>query len=76
MFQTHLAPTGEPYLRELDASLDDELKDSPQPHLLLADRLIPSIQLLDASRADFDVLFVYLPERWSSGFKGPVCDVD
>lgn len=70
VFQTRLAPAANHCRRELDAQLDGELKDCPAPGLLLADRLIRSIQLLDANRADFDVLFVYLPERWSAGFYG------
>lgn len=70
VFQTHLAPAAGHCRRELDAQLDGEMKDCPAPGLLLAERLIRSIQLLDANRADFDVLFIYLPERWSSGFYG------
>lgn len=70
VFQTRLAPAASHCRRELDGQLDGELKDSAAPGLLLAERLIRSIQLLDANRADFDVLFVYLPERWSSGFYG------
>lgn len=71
VFQTHLAPAANPCLRELDADLDARLKDSPVPELLLAERLIRAIQLLDANRADFDVLFIYLPDRWVAGFYGP-----
>ncbi len=70
VFQTHLAPATSSCLRELDAGLDDELRDHAAPELLLVERIIRAIQLLEANRADFDVLFIYLPERWSAGFYG------
>ena len=71
VFQTRLAPAAKACLSELDAGLDAELKDSPAPELLLSERIVRAIQRLEASRAEFDVLFIYLPERWSSGFYGP-----
>lgn len=71
VFQTHLVPAAKPCLRELDTDLDARLGNAPAPSLLLADRLIRAIQLLDAHRTEFDVLFVYLPERWADAFYGP-----
>lgn len=55
---------------ELDAALDEQLKSSERPHVVLAERLVRTVQLLDARRADFDVLFIYLPQRWSPYFFG------
>jgi hypothetical protein len=55
---------------ELDGSLDEDLKRSERPHVLLAERLVRTIQLLDARRTDFDVLFIYLPNRWSNSYVG------
>ncbi len=37
---------------------------------MLAERLVRAIQRLDAHRAEFDVLFVYIPQRWAPGYKG------
>lgn len=71
VFQTHLAPAAKSCLKELDDGLDGELKESTAPELLLNERIIRSIQLLDATRAEFDVLFIYLPERWADAFYGP-----
>jgi hypothetical protein len=70
VFQTKLVPASKNCLLELDANLDGELRDNAAPALLLAERIIRAIQLLDANRAEFDVLFIYLPQRWSPGFYG------
>jgi hypothetical protein len=59
---------------ELDQRLDAELAASPAPHIILADRLLRAVQTLEARRAEFDVLFVYIPQRWSPGFTGGVSD--
>lgn len=55
---------------ELDDSLDNEVQSSSDPHLVLSERLIRSIQSLVPFRTRFDVLFIYLPERWEPGFYG------
>jgi hypothetical protein len=55
---------------ELDAALEHEFQASASPHVVLADRLVRAIQSLDARRAEFDVLFIYLPHRWEPGYSG------
>jgi hypothetical protein len=55
---------------ELDRRLEQEFRASPTPHIVLADRLTRAIQSFDARRADFDVLFIYIPQRWASGYVG------
>jgi hypothetical protein len=70
VFQTKLVPASKNCLLELDANLDGELRDNAAPALLLAERIIRAIQLFDANRAEFDMLFIYLPQRWSQGFYG------
>ncbi len=55
---------------ELDRELEAEFKDSSQPHIVLADHLVRSIQHLQLLRHEFEVLFIYLPRRWNSGFVG------
>jgi hypothetical protein len=55
---------------ELDAQLERELCSSSKPHIVLADRLVRAIQEFEARRAEFDVLFIYLPERWAPGYIG------
>lgn len=59
---------------DLDAGLEAQIKASPAPHVVLADALTRAVHLLDARRSSFDVLFIYLPERWSMGFVGGVAE--
>lgn len=54
----------------LDAGLEKEFQGSPRPHIVLAEHLVRAIQRLEASRHEFDVLFVYIPQRWSAGYVG------
>jgi len=62
---------------EIDSHLETDLRASPAPHIVLADRLVRAIQRLEARRAEFDVLFIYLPQRWACGFTGgPTEDFD
>ncbi|WP_394438981.1 hypothetical protein ACGGKE_14720 [Sphingobium naphthae] len=61
---------------ELEPDLDALLRDAEMPHLLLADRLVRAIQQIEAFRTDFDVLYIYLPQRWQPGFKGAADDFD
>jgi hypothetical protein len=62
---------------ELDSGLETDLRASPTPHIVLADRLVRAIQSFEVRRAEFDVLFIYLPQRWVAGFHGgPAEDFD
>lgn len=55
---------------KLDERLEDALEASPTPHVILADRLAREIHLLQARRTDFDLVFIYIPARWSRAFVG------
>ena len=55
---------------ELDSEFETRFRTSSNPHVVLADRLVRSIQQLQARRLEFDVLFIYLPKRWNPGFTG------
>lgn len=55
---------------ELDAAFEDEFRKSSSPHVVLADRLVRAVQSLDARRSEFDVLYIYIPERWEPGYNG------
>jgi hypothetical protein len=70
VFNLDLRAAGKGCHIELDARLEQDLAESPRPHVVLSDRLVRSVQLLEARRADFDVLFIYLPERWSKSYVG------
>lgn len=70
VFGVHMTAAARPCHIELDGNLDAEFQTTPRPHVVLAERLVRAIQRLDAYRAEFDVLFIYLPQRWAAGYKG------
>jgi len=77
VFGMHMRGAGSGCHVELDGQLEDELRTSPTPHVILAERLVRAIQNLDARRTEFDVLFIYIPERWAPAFVGgPTDDFD
>lgn len=55
---------------QLDSRLEAEMRDSASPNVILADRLTRAIQTLEAAREAFDVVFIYVPLSWASGFSG------
>jgi len=55
---------------ELAPELEAQLADSPTPHILLADHLMRAIQIMIAHRDRFDIVFIYLPQRWLAAFTG------
>jgi len=59
---------------ETDEQLDAEFRTSSTPHIVLADRLLRVIHSLETRRSQFDVLFLYIPERWAPGFIGTAVD--
>lgn len=70
VFGLHMRGAGTGCHIELDKELESEFRDSSTPHVVLADRLIRAIQGLEAHRTKFDVLFIYIPQRWSPGYVG------
>ncbi|RUP29430.1 MAG: hypothetical protein EKK45_10705 [Curvibacter sp.] len=55
---------------ELEAQVERDFEASKSPHIVLAAAITRAIQQLDTRRSLFDVLFIYLPDRWESGFNG------
>lgn len=74
VFGLHMKGAGGTCHVELDSTLEREFLESSNPHTVLADRLLQSIQALETRRSDFDVLFIHLPQRWAAGFEGKVGD--
>lgn len=70
VFGVHMRAAGGGCHIELNSAFEAELGASSTPHVVLADRLVRTIQGLDARRAEFDVLFIYLPQRWALGYVG------
>ncbi len=69
VFRVALAHTPGPGRVELPASMDQDVANAAQPHQVLADAVMNAIQALRAARNDFDLVLLYLPERWSRGFE-------
>jgi hypothetical protein len=74
VFGLHMRGAGRGCHIELDPQLEKELEASPSPHAVLAERLLRTVQNLDSRRSEFDVLFIYIPQRWASGFTGGTSD--
>ena len=70
VFNLHMRGAARGCHLELDAALEKEVQESDRPHIVLADRIVRAIQLLEARRAEFDVIFIYIPVRWSPGYEG------
>jgi hypothetical protein len=70
VFGLHMRAAGGACHVELEPQFEAELRAAAAPHAVLADRLVRAIIGLEAHRTDFDVLFIYLPLRWSAGFVG------
>ena len=67
-FGVQVIPADESCRRLLD--IEAEVTRSAQPHLTLAHQITRAISSLQAVRASFDVLIIYLPTRWEKGFRG------
>lgn len=74
VFNLDMRSADQGYLTELDRQVDTDLRAASAPHIVLADRLIRAVQLLERQREAFDIIFIYLPDRWSAGFIGPSGD--
>jgi hypothetical protein len=58
------------------ATIDGEMAASERPHMVLAEHLTRAVSALKNARSSFDVVVLYLPERWSSGYRGREDDFD
>jgi hypothetical protein len=56
---------------ELPRALDAELSRSNRAHAILADHVARALQRLNGARDAFDVIILYLPDRWERAFYGP-----
>ena len=74
VFKVQVVPASEACRVELDKEFEAEFEKSNAPHVTLSDRLLRELQNLQARRSEYDVVFVYLPTRWSRGFWGTELD--
>lgn len=70
VFGLHMKAAGGECHVELDREFEAEFSNSSTPHIVLADRLMRAIQLLETQRNNFDVLFIYIPQGWETGYVG------
>jgi hypothetical protein len=52
----------------LPDQLEKDLMASKTPHILLADTLSGALSALQPSRSEFDLILIYLPNRWQQYF--------
>jgi hypothetical protein len=55
---------------ELPAALDAAISSGPDPQRSLSEAVRSAIAQLRLRRADWDVILIYLPDRWQAGFMG------
>jgi hypothetical protein len=55
---------------ELPARLDAEVRGGASPQLKLAEALSSAMQQVKQRRAEWDVVLIYLPDRWQPAFEG------
>lgn len=70
VFGIGMQAAGPPCHIELEDLVDADVQMSSRPHVALAEHIVRSIQTLSAYRAEFDLVFIYVPERWQPGFAG------
>lgn len=54
----------------LEDRVDADIQTSDTPHVVLAEHIVRAIQALSRHRTEFDLVFIYVPERWHPGFAG------
>lgn len=70
VFGLHMRAAGGGCHEEISSRIDEEIFKTSGAHIAVAEHLVQAIQRLEACRSDFDVLFIYIPQRWESGFTG------
>ena len=59
---------------KLGDRVDADVQMSKTPHVALAEHIVRAIQELSGHRTEFDLVFIYVPERWRPGFAGGTND--
>lgn len=55
---------------ELSRQLEGEIEKAESAYVVLTNAIQRAIQSIEGRRSDFDILFIYLPQRWARGFAG------
>lgn len=70
IFGLRIVSAGSEFQLELPKSLDEQVAGSGNPHSVLAGSLAQAISTLEKNRSGFDVLLLYLPQKWDHCFFG------
>lgn len=54
---------------QVPSRVELQLASSAQPHLILADHLARALTALQSMRSEYDVVLIYLPDRWKAHFE-------
>lgn len=76
VYGVHMAAAEKGCHIKLTEDIERDFQKATKPHLALAEHLGRAIHSLEAHRLAFDVLFLYLPQRWQPGFEFPDDDFD
>ena len=70
VFGIHMEAAPKSCHLELPHQTDVDFCNAEKPHVVIAERLTKAIQNIEAQRSEFDILFIYIPQRWELGFTG------
>jgi hypothetical protein len=71
IFRVNVVAAPDQAVYEFPQAFDEQLAQSSAPYVQLAEALSRALSALSAHRSEFDVIAIYLPDRWSAGFYGP-----
>ncbi|MEQ9103829.1 MAG: hypothetical protein RIE53_03955 [Rhodothermales bacterium] len=75
VFGVRVVPAASSTWIQLPEDLDSRIADAEKPHLVLAEEITKAVKAIwNSGRQECDVLLIYLPDRWESGFYGPKGD--
>jgi hypothetical protein len=55
---------------QFPTDLDARIQSQGRPHTTLSEALIRALEVLHSLRSEFNVVVIYLPDRWSAAFEG------
>lgn len=71
VFRVNVVSAAPTSIFEFPAAFDEEVLAANAPYVQLAEGLSRALTALSTRRHEFDVVAIYLPNKWSVGFYGP-----
>ena len=72
VFKLHMRAANRRCHINIAPELEREFGNSANPHIVLADGLVRAIQQLETHRSEFDVVVIFIPQRWAAGYVGDI----